>query len=139
MSGGATLLFVIALGLGGVGILYVVYYVNSIANSVTDVRAQVRREMQAREEQLRDAIRGGLDQRTEWARAEFADALRQVKAEAAEERAAFEKDVTRALDQMARELGLLRTRVNALGAAAAQPAAADDPARDAKGRPQGTA
>lgn len=138
MSGGASLLFVIALGLGGVSILYVVYHINSIAHSVTDTRAQVRREMLAREEKLRDSVRSGLEQHAEWARAEFREAVEQAKSELAAEQAAMHRDTSLALERLAGDVAALRARVDALGAPSVQPSAAE-PARDAKGRQQGTA
>lgn len=138
MSGGASLLFVIALGVGGVSVLYVVYYVNSIAHSVTDARAQVRREMLAREEKMRDSVRSGLEQHTEWARTEFREAIEQVKAELAAEQAALHRETAQVLEQLAAEVATLRARIDALGALPGD-VSVPDPARDSKGRPQGTA
>ena len=138
MSGGMTLIFVIALGVIGLSILYVVYYVTSIANSVNDVRAQARREMTAKEEQLRDTIRSALDQRTEWTRTENAEALATAKAEIAEDQAQFRRDMTQTLESIAREVAALRVRVEGLAATPSSPAASGTP-HDSKGRPQGSA
>lgn len=138
MNGGITLIFTLGLAVAGVGILYVLYYVTSISNSVNDVRAQARREMAAKEEQLREAIRDSLEKRSDWALQQTEAAVAQLRAELDEEHAAFRRETVKALENLAIQVQTLQMRLDAVAPATAAVAESGDN-RDKKGRPQGTA
>lgn len=135
-GGGISLLFTLGLAIGGAGILYVIYYVTTISQSVSDARVQVRRELAAKEEHLRDAIRESLDQRSDWARNETEDALNRMRAEMAEEQAEFRRATMRTLENLAKQVQVLQTQVTA-AAPHVEPPPRDE--RDSKGRPHGNA
>lgn len=136
MSGGTSLLFVIALAIGGVAVLYVIYHVTSLSHSVLDVRAKVRREMAAKEEQMQELIRSRLEQQAEWSRAERENALAALRAELTEEHAAFKRETAQTMERVVTEVATLKIQIDAL-APPLQPESTV--AHDRKGRPHGSA
>lgn len=101
---GLTFILVVLLGIGVVGVLYVIYHVVSMANTVYELRIELRREMQGREERLREL----LDSKTGQHDTRHEDALRALREELNAENLAYRKDVARAFERLNTELATLK-------------------------------
>jgi len=132
------LLTILGVAFVGVSILYVLYYVTTLAGSVHDVQVRMRSELQAKEEQIRELVDKGLKERGDWARAEVEEAMTLLRADVAEGQEAHRREVAQNLERIVKELLALKAAIDASSTLPTLPQE-DEAATPPPGRPQGRA
>ncbi len=111
--GGLTSFFVtMGVGVGVLFAFFLIYYIGSIANTIYELKVELRREMDGRIEDIRRHVERELSKRGDWMRSESEDAGSRLKEEIAAENFEYRKQVQTTLAEIAKELRSLQ----ALGA-----------------------
>ncbi len=104
--------FLITMGVG-VGILiafFLIYYLGSIANTIYELKIEMRRELDGRMEDMWRHAEQEVSRRGDWMRSESEDAGNRLKEEIAAENFEYRKQVQHTLAEITKELRALRAQ-----------------------------
>ncbi len=131
MTGLTSLFVAVGVGIDVLIAVFLIYYLGSIANTIYEMKIDMRREFDGRIEDMWRHVEQEVSRRTDWVRAEYEDAGSRLKEEIVAENFEYRKQVQNTLAEIAKELRGLRgqgaVRGGEQGAPATHPQAAAGP------------
>ena len=134
MTGLTSLFVTVGVGIAVLMAFFLIYYLGSIANTIYEMKVEMRREMDGRIEDMWRHVEQEVSRRTDWVRAEYEDAGSRLKEEIAAENFEYRKQVQNTLAEIAKELRGLRAQAALRGPGAARGGGRGAPAKAKAGR-----
>ena len=104
MTGLTSLFVAVGVGIAVLIAFFLIYYLGSIANTIYELKVDMRREMDGRIEDMWRHVEQEVSRRADWVRTEYEDAGNQLKEEIAAENFEYRKQVQNTLAEIAKEL-----------------------------------
>ncbi len=134
MTGLTSLFVAVGVGIAVLIAFFLIYYLGSIANTIYELKVDMRRELDGRVEDMWRHVEQEVSRRADWVRAENEDAGSRLKEEIAAENFEYRKQVQNTLAEIAKELRGLRAQAALRGQGAVRGGGQGEPAKAKAGR-----
>lgn len=104
MTGLTSLFVTVGVGIAVLMAFFLIYYLGSIANTIYELKVDMRREMDGKIEDMWRHVEQEVSRRTDWVRAEYEDAGSRLKEEIASENFEYRKQVQNTLAEIGKEV-----------------------------------